>query len=186
MSRTSPVRGGKDIAAALTALGKRIETQAVRSGLTAAAAVIRDEARVRAPKQTGKMAKSIKSGSPRRHQDGTFSVSVRLVGDHAFLGFFHEYGVAPHLIARTSGGEGRVALRKAFDGKGTIKARPMKIGDRYVSGILQHPGHAAHPFLRPALDAKADEAVSAFRNKIVAVVEGKTGYNIDAGADEAA
>lgn len=186
MSRNSPVRGGKEIAATLTALGKRVETQAIRSGLTAAGAVVRDEARVRAPKQSGKMAKSIKTGSPRRNQDGSYSVSVRLVGDHAYLGFFHEYGVAAHLIARTAGGEGRVAVRKAADGKGTITARPLKIGDRYVSGILQHPGHAAHPFLRPALDAKAEDAVEAFRNKVVAVVEGKTGFNLDAGNEEAA
>jgi hypothetical protein len=61
----------------------------------------------------------------------------------------------------------------------------MKIGDEFVSGIISHPGHAAHPFMRPALDAKAQEAIAAFRSKIVAVVEGKTGFNLDA-QDEAA
>jgi len=186
VSKAFPVTGGKDIAAALTALGKKIESQAVRSGLTAAAAVIRDEARTRAPKKTGKMAKSIKTGSSRKNQDGSYSVTVRLGGEHAFIGFFREYGVAAHLIARTGAKEGRVAVKKAAEGKGKITNRAMKIGDQFVSGIIHHPGHAAHPFMRPALDAKAGEAVEAFRKKIIAVVEGKTGYNLAAGMDEAA
>jgi HK97 gp10 family phage protein len=194
MSRTSPVRGGKEIAATLTALGKRIETQAVRSGLTAAGGVIRDEARVRAPKRTGKMAKSIKTGSPRRNQDGTFSVSVRLVGDHAFLGLFHEYGVRPHFISGGDSGKSANLLTRAGASGIDVVARKagkdqpevLSIDGKYISGAVHHPGHAAHPFMRPALDAKADEAVAAFRDKIVAVVEGKTGYNIDAAADEAA
>lgn len=186
MSRRFPVTGGKEIAATLAALGKRIESQAMRSGLTAGAAVIRDEARQRAPKDTGAMAKSIKTGSPRKNQDGTYSVSIRLVGKHAFLGLFHEYGVKSHLIASTGKGEGRVAVRKAKDGTGEVNSGVMKIGDRFVTGILTHPGHAAHPFMRPALDARAADAVKAVRDRIVAVVEGKTGFNIDAGVDEAA
>jgi HK97 gp10 family phage protein len=185
MSKAFPVTGGKEIAATLTALGKRIETQAVRSGLTAGAAVIRDEAKLRAPKKAGAMSKSIKTGSPRKNEDGSYSVSVRLVGPHAFLGFFHEYGVRPHLIASTGKGQGRVAVRKAAEGSGTVDNGTMKIGDEFVSGIISHPGHAAQPFMRPALDAKAQEAIAAFRSKIVAVVEGKTGFNLDA-QDEAA
>lgn len=186
MSRTIPQKGLSEVINNLSALGKRIESQAIRSGLTAAGGVIRDEARIRAPKATGKMAKSIKTGSARKNQDGSYSVSVRLVGEHAYLGFFHEYGVRPHLIASTATGEGRVAVRKAAEGKGKVGAKVMKIGDRYVSGIVSHPGHAAHPFMRPALDAKAEEAITAFRNKIIAVVEGKTGFRLDAGLDEAA
>lgn len=186
MSKAFPVTGGKEIAATLTALGKRIESQAIRQGLTAGAAVVRDEARVRAPKESGLMARGIKTGSPRKNQDGSYSVSVRLTGKHAFLGFFHEYGVAAHLIARTGAGEGRVAVRKAAEGTGTVTARAMRLGDRYVSGIIRHPGHAAHPFMRPALDAKAQEAIAAFRNRVISVVEGKTGYNMAAGVDEAA
>ncbi|WP_103728926.1 hypothetical protein [Novosphingobium sp. HII-3] len=188
MSRNLPVRGGKDIAATLGALGKRIETQAVRSGLVAAANPPLKEAKLLASGWSTRVAAAITKGSSRKNQDGTYS--IRIYVDErkpdGFIGFFAEYGVAPHLIARTAAGQGSVAVRKSFDGKGTITARPMKIGDRYVSGILQHPGHAAHPFLRPALDAKGADAVEAFRTKVVAVVEGKTGYNIDAGLDEAA
>nr|WP_086491266.1 HK97-gp10 family putative phage morphogenesis protein [Novosphingobium panipatense] len=184
MSRNFPVKGLSDLDAFLSALPKRMQKQGIRQGLTAAAAPIRDEARARAPKKSGKMAKAIKTGSPRQNHDGTFSVSIRLVGEHAFLGSFFEWGVQAHLIARTGAGEGRVAVRKAAEGKGKISTKPIKIGDRFISGIINHPGFAAHPFMRPALDAKADEAIQAFATKVRSFIEGKTGFV--ASIDEAA
>ena len=176
MTSQFPVKGLKELDAYLSAFPAKMQKQAYRSALVAAAAPIRDEARLLAPKRTGAMAKSIKTGSARQNQDGTFQVSIRLTGPHAFLGVMHEYGVAPHLIARTGKGEGRVAIRKASEGPGTVQNGVMKIGDDFVSGIISHPGHRAHPFMRPALDAKADEAVKAFAGKIRAFMEGKTGF----------
>ena len=185
MSRDFPVNGLKDLDAYLSALPVNMQKAAYRAGLVAAARVVRDEARLRAPKQTGKMAKAIRTGSARQTDKG-FSISVRLTGNnHAFLGLFHEYGVAPHLIASTGKGQGRVAIRKALDAGDKIGG-VMKIGDRYVSGVLHHPGHAAHPFMRPALDAKADEAVKAFADRIRAWLENKTGFAAPAEFDEAA
>jgi len=183
------VKGLKELDAYLSALPKNLQKGAYRAGLTAAAAVVRDDARIRAPKRTGKMAKAIRSGSPRQNQDGTFSIRVSLdKGEHGFLGLFHEYGVAPHLIASTGKGEGRVAIRNAKEGQGTVERHVLKIGDDFVSGIISHPGHAATPFMRPALDAKASAAVMAFRDRIVDYIEGKTGFNAAApiGFDEAA
>lgn len=184
MSRDLPLKGLKELDGYLSALPKNMQKAAYRQALTAAAKPVRDEARLRAPKATGKMAKSIKTGSPRQNQDGTFSVLVRMEGKNSFLGPFFEYGVAPHLIASTGKGEGRVSVKKAAEGTGTVKNGVMKIGDRFVSGIIQHPGIAAHPFMRPALDAKADEALQAFAGKIRAYLEGKTGFA--APVDEAA
>jgi hypothetical protein len=153
-----------------------MQKNAYSAGLTAAAAPIRDEARVLARKASGKMARAIKTGKPRKNPDGTLSVTVSLKGPHAFLGTFIEYGVKPHYIARTGKGEGRVAIRKAKEGTGTVQGGVMKIGEDFVSGIISHPGLAASPFLRPALDLKADEAVKAFAARIRAYIEGKTGF----------
>jgi len=75
-------------------------------------------------------------------------------------------------------------VRKAKEGRGTIDAKVMKIGDDFVSGIISHPGHAAHPFMRPALDIKGVESVQAFAGKLAAWLEGKTGFA--APVDEAA
>lgn len=173
MSRDFPVTGLNDIMQNLSALGKRIEGQAIRSGLTVSAAVVRDEARIRAK---GRIPSAIKSGSSRKNQDGTFSIRV-YVDERKYAGaytaFFQEYGVKPHMIPKAP--------------KGGKSARTLlKIGDKVVTGPVQHPGHAAHPFLRPALDTKADDAIRAFRDKIIAVVENKTGFRLDAGLDEAA
>jgi HK97 gp10 family phage protein len=50
----------------------------------------------------------------------------------------------------------------------TIKAKPGKLLRFTVNGQfvstkeVQHPGMAAHPFLRPALDTKQNEALKAF------------------------
>lgn len=186
MSKSYPVSGLKELDAYLSLLPKNMQKNAVRQGLTAAARPIREEARTLAEKSSGKMARAIKTGSPRQNQDGTFSIQVRLdpKSEHAYLGWFQEYGVAPHLIARTGAGEGRVAVRKAAEGKGKVKNRAMKIGDAFVSGIIHHPGHAAHPFMRPALDAKAEEAIAAFASKIRAFLENKTGFAPSFGNDD--
>ena len=188
MSRNSPVSGGRALEAALNAVGKRIATQAIRSGLTAAANPVMAEAKLRASGWSPKVAAAITKGSSRKNQDGTFS--IRIYVDErkpdGYLGLFGEYGVAPHLIARTGAKQGRVAVRKAAEGSGSVNLRPMKIGDRFVSGIIHHPGHAAHPFMRVALDTTVDASIAAFRSKVVSVIENKTGFNALAGMDEAA
>lgn len=171
MSKDFPVKGLAELDKYLSHFPRNLQTGAYRAGLTAAARVIRDEARLRAPKRTGQMARSIKSGSARRNQDGSFSISVRLQGPHAFIGVFHEYGVQPHYI---TAGESNLSARKL-----TQKVRregAMKIGENYITGAILHPGHAPRPFMRPALDSAAQEAVMAFRDRIVAYMEKKTGF----------
>jgi hypothetical protein len=123
------------------------------------------------------MARSIKSGSARQNPDGTFSIKVSLRGKHAFLGLFHEYGAMPHLIASTGKGEGRVAVRKAVDAGEKIGG-VIKIGERFVSGVIHHPGTHARPFMRPALDLAADDAVRAFAARIRDYIEGKSGLAV--------
>lgn len=179
MTSAFPVKGLADLDRYLSALPKNMQKAAYRQALTAAARPVRDEARMRAGKRSGKMARAIKTGSPRQNQDGTFSVFVRLDGPHSFLGLFQEYGVAPHFVsAGDSGRSARLLTRSAREGgvTGDVQSHALKIGDNFVSGAVFHPGHAAHPFMRPALDAKADDAVQAFAAKIRAYLEGKTGF----------
>lgn len=192
MSGTFPLKGGRELDAFLAAFPKNLQRGAIGAGLRAGAKVVQDEARSRASKVSGKMAKSIKYGQVRTDPNGTMSIRIRMASDkeggnsHWFLGLLIEYGVSPHLIARTGSREGRVAIRKAQAGTGTVENRAMKIGDDFVSGIISHPGFAAEPFFRVSLDVKAGEAVNAMRTRIVAYIEGKTGFNFDAGMDEAA
>src|SRR5690606_762242 len=98
----------------------------------------------------GLLAKSIKTGTNTRY--GLPVARVFLKGKHAFLGYWMEYGVAPHLL---SGDDADKASQK------TKGAKVMKIGEEFVSGPLHHPGFAPKPFLRPAVDTKGVEAVQA-------------------------
>lgn len=177
----SPVRGLKELDDFLASLPAKMQKQAYRQALTAAAAPIRDEARSNARRQSGKMARAIGTGSARQNQDGTFQISVRLdpKKEHGFLGVFHEYGVRPHFIRAGDTGKSARILTKAArrgDVTGDVKTGHLKIGDTFISGEVFHPGHGAHPFMRPALEAKRDEAMAAFADRIRAFLEKKTGF----------
>jgi HK97 gp10 family phage protein len=137
------IKGGKELDALLQQLPVEVETKILRNALARGANVIRDEARRRAPRKSGAMAKAIKTARGTRQNEGYVVAKVRLRGKHAFLGTFMEYGVLPHLIW-------------AAGGKGSLVINGVPIGKR-----VQHPGLAPHPFMRPALDAKAGEAVQA-------------------------
>jgi len=182
---TYQMKGLKETMEFLEAFPKRIQNGAVRSALTAAARPVRDQARVNAPRETGKLAKSIKTGSPRINQDGTVSIKVRLTGEHSFLGWFHEYGVRPHFIsAGDSGKSPRVLTKAARNGSSSdVATGALKIGDTYVTGTVLHPGFAARPFLRPALDMKAQEAISAFGDRLRSYLKDKTGFTAPARLD---
>lgn len=189
MSKDYPVSGLADLDRYLSAFPMNLQKGGYRAGLTAAAKPIRDEARLRAKKKSGKMARAIKTGSARQNQDGTFSISVSLKGEHAFIGFFQEYGVRPHFIqSGDSGLSPKLLTKKARAGgvTGDVDRQVLKIGDNYISGEVFHPGHAAHPFMLPALDTKAEEAINAFAVRIRAFIEGKSGFAAPMDMDEAA
>lgn len=188
---TIPLKGGKELEAFLSAFPKRLQANAVRAGLTAAARVVRDEARLRAPRESGLMAKAIRSGSPRINQDGTVSIRVRLAGPHSYVGTFLEYGVRPHLITagdskyntrtlnkRASKGGGLTQLdngmikvsgyeyEKTVHTREGAEQRVMTIDKHFIGGAIMHPGFSPKPFLRPALEAMANEAINAMGVRI--------------------
>ena len=192
-NRNIPVKGLAELDKYLSYFAQNLQKAAYRSALVAAAKPVRDEARLLAPKKTGKMAKSIRTGSPRQNQDGTFSIQVSLSGnDHAFLGLFMEYGVAPHFISPGTATEGGKKLsarqlnKRSKQGQvlGEVSTGHLKIGENIISGTVFHPGFAPKPFMRPALDLRAGDAVEAFRKRLQTFIEGKTGFA--APLDEAA
>ena len=171
------VNGQKELAAFFNAMPEKLRTGAARSGVTAAAAVFRKEARQQVQKKSGKLAKSIKSGRSRINRDGTVSIRVRLKGEHAFLGQFLEFGVAPHFIAADeSSASVKVVNRARKRGEDETEfGGALLIGDNFISGGVHHPGFAPHPFMRPAFDAKQREALQAFGDKIRSYLKNKTG-----------
>lgn len=175
------LKGLRELDRFLSQMPMNLQRNAYGNGLRAAAQVLRDEARLRAPKASGKMARSIKYGSVHRMMSGGWSISVRLDprgNDHAFLGMFHEYGVAPHYIrAGDAGLSPRLVTRSIRNGGvSEVANQALKINGNFVTGAVLHPGHAAQPFMRPALDLKADDALRAFAARIREYIEGRTGY----------
>lgn len=170
MDSTFKVKGLGEIGKFLEQFPKRLANNAMRAGVTAACAVFRDEMRLLAPRETGTLAAGIKTGSSKVNQDGTVSARVRLTGKHAYLGVFFEWGVLPHSIAAR---ETLPTAKRRRAGK-----FKLKIGDKFVSGPVQHPGFSARPFMRPAFDMKKEEAAAAFRDKIRTYINAKTGITL--------
>lgn len=173
------VKGLDETLAILSTFPRNLQNNAMRQGLRAAGNVIRDEARLRAPKRSGALAKSIGTGSPRKIADGVYSVSVRTdpKKKNAFLGLFFEYGVAPHYI--TAGDANGISVRtinRNREGASTVGDDALVINGQFVRGAILHPGFAPKPFMRPALDIKTEEAVDAMADKVRAFVESYTGF----------
>jgi HK97 gp10 family phage protein len=176
---SQPVKGLDATLAVLSAFLANLQRNALSRGMRAAGNVVRDEARLRAPKETGKLAKAIKTGSPRKLENGVHSIRVRLDGEHSFLGIFHEYGVRPHYI--TAGEESlsprKLTQRARRDGQLSDGSEgSLIVNGKHVRGAILHPGLPAQPFMRPALDIKGEEAVEALAEAVRDFVENKTGF----------
>ncbi len=159
------LNGGPELLALLDQIPAKIGRNAVRGGVRAAAKVVQGEARLRVRRRSGALARSLKLST---RTDGTvISAKVKAKGKHSFLATFIEYGVAPHWItvddALTPTRNTRRGVKKV--GIGTVnkmvKRGSLVIGGKFVGASVHHPGHAAFPFLRPALDVKAAEAINA-------------------------
>lgn len=164
---TMKIKNGAQVHALLQQLPVEVETKITRQGVAKVTNIVRDEARLRAPKKSGAMAKAIKT--TRDTKRGRVIGKVKMKGKHSFLALFHEYGVAPHLIKVAD--EAKPTRRKKTGevvplSMGTINKMVSRgslvIGADLVGPVVQHPGHAAQPFLRPAMDAKAKEVVDEF------------------------
>lgn len=173
------LKGAADLSAFLDALPKTLVKNAVRSALTAAAKPIKEQARANVPKKTGKLAQAIKTGRPRANQDGTVSVRVKVEGEHSFLAPWVEFGTAAHVIAPGDSELSPRQLNKRIKRDGsTERDGKLVIGNNVISGAVMHPGTPARPFLRPALDTRATDAVNAFGERMQTYLRGNLGVTL--------
>lgn len=140
---TGRIKGGKELDALLKQLPVEVETKLVRNGLNKGANIIRDQAEVNIAKRSGVTARAIKSSSGVDKTQGLVYAKVKLDKKRKFIGRFLEYGTGAHQIWVSAG-------------KGSLAVNGVAIGKQ-----VTHPGTAPRPFLRPALDTKANEAVQA-------------------------
>jgi hypothetical protein len=194
------LKGGPELLDFLAAFPKRLQQNALRSAMIAGARVIRDEARANVPISSGAVRATIKTSSPRAFAGDYASVKVKLLGYESYIGYFLEYGVARHFVSpgdskyhvktlnrRTAlaGAEkqanGMIKVKgstyvRTFQTTDGPDVRVLKISSHFVGGAILHPGFVPRPFLRPALDRKADEAVAAIGARLREYLKDKTGF----------
>lgn len=162
---TLTLKGGPELLATLDLFPNNVQRNVLRGALRAGAKIIRDEVKSTIPVRKGRLRRSITYGSQVR--DGGPIGYVRLRGYVAYIGHFIEFGVSPHLIKSraTKTGERSVVAPAGhtvrYIGKVRTNARSLKIGRKFVGPVIHHPGFASKPFMRPALDHKAKEAIVA-------------------------
>ncbi|MDO9053412.1 MAG: HK97 gp10 family phage protein [Gallionella sp.] len=143
------INGLAELQKLLDELPARIEANVVRGGVRAGARVIADEAKrlcpiggvensTRAGEQPGALRDSIRVSA--KSQRGRVTATIKAGGKNGvFYAGMVEYGTARHLI------------------------KPKNRKSLLLAGVareaVQHPGAKKKPFMRPALDGKAADAV---------------------------
>lgn len=130
------IKGGKELMAFLSELPAKMERNIMRSALNQGAKVIQAEAKSNVPVDSGELRDSLKRSTRVRRGKVTAKVTSKL-----FYAHFVEFGTAAHRITGKDGG-------------------PLFFGGKLVKGA-NHPGSRPHPFLRPALDSKSNDAIRA-------------------------
>ena len=165
----SQLKGGPELVKFLSELPDKIQRNLMRGALRAGAKVVAEEAKLRIHPVTGLTAKSIGVSTGRRN--GMITAKVRTKGPGAYKAPFLEFGTAPHWItargAKVPTASGRAVSVRTLNRAARITAdgdkerHALVINGQFVGQMIAHPGARPHPFMRPALDAKADEAVEA-------------------------
>lgn len=137
------VKGLADLNKFLQQLPAKMEQNVLRSALRAGANVVRDEAKANVPVDSGLLRDGLKVSTNSRR--GRVTAKVKATGRHAYIAPWLEYGTAAHKIVS--------------------KGKGLYFGGMFARGV-QHPGSRPKPFMRPALDSQAQQAVIAIGNAI--------------------
>lgn len=158
MAKQINIVGGKELSEFLKTLPTKLERNVMRGAMRAGAKVVADEAKKNVPNRNGALKKTIRVSS--RSKKGQISGSAKAGSKKVFYASWVEFGTAPHMIVAN-----KMFLRfKAKDGR------------MVTTYSVNHTGAIAKPFMRPALDAKAIDAIKATGNYIKARMS-KEGLN---------
>lgn len=152
------VTGLSELQRFLDQLPAKMEANLMRGALRAGMNVVKPVAQHNVHSVSGELAAGLKVGT--RRKSGTVVARLVATGKHAFVAKFVEYGTAAHTIKAKNG----AALAFA--------------GGLYKS--VDHPGAKKRPFLRPALDQEAQNAVIAAAEFIKTRLATKEGIDTSA------
>jgi HK97 gp10 family phage protein len=146
------IEGGEELLARLKRLEQAARGAALEAAAMAGAEVIRAEANRRAPGPHVELEAS-------KITDTGAEIAIGPDGEHWYYQFF-ELGAGRHTI----GPHSKKAIRF-----------PGAEGQEMVRFGVTHPGMAARPFLRPALDGQKGAAVEAVGDELQRSIEHATG-----------
>lgn len=144
MTQYLHIEGADELLRRLKQLPSKLHRNILRGALRAGAKKIKEDAERRVPVDTGFLKKTIRirGGSNRMLLSSTVTAQV-VAGSSptmdAFYAHMVEGGTQPHLI-------------EAYK-------RPLFFGGRYANSVM-HPGTPPRPFMRPALEQNASEALA--------------------------
>lgn len=155
-TQLTDIKGGAELQRFLKQLPGKVEKNIMRGAMRAGANVIRDEAKRLAgeTKDTGALQKSIRAGS--RARGGEVTAYIRAGGKKVYFGR----------------GQNRRGTDVWYAHLIEYGVRPHSIGQG------EHPGFEANPYLRPAIDDKQQEAVSAITDYIRNRLRTQHGLNV--------
>lgn len=139
------VKGLADLQKFMDTLAPKVEANVMRGALRAGMKPILAAAKSGAAVSSGVLRDGLKITTKKRY--GKVTASVVSLGKHGYLARWLEFGTRPHTITAKKGGALLIA------------------GSTFITSV-EHPGSRPHPFLRPALDSRAQEAVVAAGNYI--------------------
>jgi len=153
MTSSIDIKGVAAIAQALQELPKRVAKNALRAAVYAGAAVIRDEAKQQAPEYHGK----VRDGHP---PPGTLKRAIAVKRVQADCTPTRE--VAQVYVRQAKNGSVGQKNVKAYGRTDAYYWRWVEFGTSKM---------AAHPFMRPAFEAKKQAALEAIVTKLVERIE---------------
>lgn len=149
-------KGLAELGSFLQELPEKLRTNVMAAALRAGAAPIQEAAKQGIHSRTGELAEGIKIRSKR--VGTTVIARIVLTGKHAFVGNWLEFtGASAHVI------KARHARFLFFDGK--------------VVSKVENPGFAPKPFLRPALQQHAADAIKTVGDYLKGRLASKAGFN---------
>lgn len=152
------VKGLAELGSLLDGFSAKIERNVVSGALRAGAKIIEAEAKRLCPLAVGNLPKGHEPGELRdsihvsmRTRRGVVTATIKAGSKKAYYAHMVEFGTALHFIKPKN--------RKSLFVAGLFKE------------VIDHPGAKRHPFMRPAIDGKKDEALQAIVDYMTTRIE---------------
>ena len=165
------VKGLSDFNNILKKLPKEFQDKIMRTAIRDGGKVFAEELERVAPVASGETKGTVRVRV--RSIKGRVACSVTVGGKLFPQAYWYEFGTQPHLImAKEEARPQRVTRRGEVKGVSIRTMNRMlyrgslKIRGKLVGASVMHPGQRPRPWVRPALDRKAGDAIIAIANRI--------------------